>query len=377
VGAILSLTGNVADVPCAEAANGSIELVLEGSTAASVVWSDGNTDLTRTGLAAGQYSVTVTTVEACVLEETFEIEVLNNITLTGTATNLPCAEAMNGSIDMNLVGSDALDATFIWSDGSMDFDRTGLAAGQYSVTVTTSEGCVLEATFEVVSTDLISLNGTVTNVLCVGGADGSIDLTLEGTNVPPAAVSWSNGSTEYSVTVTSAEGCVFKDTFEVSEPVFTTPPFIIEVAINELQIEDIWGSYQWLLNGVPIPGATEPIYTVTQSGVYSVEVSGGGCSYVSNELSLIIDAVRSIQALQSVTVTPNPFSQHIWVELAVNEPVRLDILLRDLQGKAIFTEQVDVSNTTQHLLELGHLPSGTYFLVLRNDKGEWVEKIVK
>jgi hypothetical protein len=179
------------------------------------------------------------------------------------------------------------------------------------------------------------------------------------------------------VTVTSAEGCVFKDTFEVSEPVFTTPPFIIEVAINELQIEDIWGSYQWLLNGVPIPGATEPIYTVTQSGVYSVEVSGGGCSYVSNELSLIIDAVRSIQALQSVTVTPNPFSQHIWVELAVNEPVRLDILLRDLQGKAIFTEQVDVSNTTQHLLELGHLPSGTYFLVLRNDKGEWVEKIVK
>lgn len=37
-------------------------------------------------------------------------------------------------------------------------------------------------------------------------------------------------------------------------------------------------AYQWYFNGDPIPGATDPEYTATESGTYMLEVFAGGCS---------------------------------------------------------------------------------------------------
>ncbi len=380
------LSGVASDVPCEEAESGSIDLTLSGSTAApTAAWSDGSSDLDRTGLAAGEYSVTVTSAEGCVFEETFEVVALNAISLTGIVTDVTCPIA-NGGIDLILIGSNAAPSAVIWNDGNTDLNRTGLAAGGYSVTVTSEEGCVFEETFVVIAANVVSLSGVATNVLCVGGADGSIDLTLNNSSALPTSVVWSDGSTDfdrtglaggaYTVTVTSAEGCFFEETFEVTEPFFTIPPFIFQTTSGVLQIEDVWGDYQWLLNGVPIIDANQSTYIVYETGTYSVQV-GIGCVYFSNEIFIVIEATSAIQELTSVKVRPNPFSQHIQLELMVSEPVSLQMLLRDLQGKTVFTEQLSVLSTSERLFDFGHLPSGTYLLLLQNEKGEWVEKIVK
>jgi len=47
-------------------------------------------------------------------------------------------------------------------------------------------------------------------------------------------------------------------------------------------------SYQWVLDGQSIPGATTPVLSVTASGVYTLTVSANGCSDTSDTLRVVV-----------------------------------------------------------------------------------------
>lgn len=391
----ISLSGTTSDVPCSDGNNGNIDVTLIGADVppSTVIWSDGGVTLDRTGLTAGEYIVTVTSVEGCVLTETFEIISTNTVSLTGTTTDVPCDAATSGSIDLMLTGISLPPATVNWSDGSTDLNRTGLGTGEYTVTITSAEGCVLEETFEIVSTGAISLTGTVTDLVCSNDANGSIDLMVNGTS-NPASVLWSDGSSsfdrtdlaagEYTATVTTVEGCVFTQTFNV-EAQFTSPTPTISQPGGSLILEVSGGpylNYQWYRDNQPINGANGTTYEVFAGGVsegnYTVIVTdANGCTGVSNSLYIEWTATKTIPELQTVTVTPNPFSQQLRLEVTVSEPSSFQMMLRDLNGKTVFTEQLSVASTTVRSFDFGHLPAGTYLLILKNGKGEWVERIVK
>ncbi len=55
-------------------------------------------------------------------------------------------------------------------------------------------------------------------------------------------------------------------------------------------------SYQWMLDGAPISGATETTYTATEAGVYSVEVIVNSCSGVSNEQTVVVNPLPTVTA---------------------------------------------------------------------------------
>ncbi len=465
----VSLLGATSDVPCAEAASGSIDLTILGSNAppASVLWNDGSTEPDRTGLLAGAYSVTLTSAEGCVIEETFEIGNLNSISLLGATTDVPCAEAASGSIDLTIVGSGAPPTTVLWNDGNMDFDRTGLSAGGYSVTLTSAEGCIFETGFEVISLNSFSVTGQVTDITCLGQADGSIDLTV---NVPTFVVIWSDGSIdldrtnlaagaytvnvgsvegcvfeatfvvdssnavsvsaevnsvfcsgdsdgsihltlinsssgvagvnwsdgsigfdltglsagEYSVSVTTVEGCLFIENFILAAQFSSPLPVIANQNGNEfiLEVNGVFASYQWYRNGVAIQGANSSNYNVFEGGIlegdYTVEVTdGNGCSGISNSIYVSWNSAISIPELQAVQIRPNPFSQQLQLELTINEPVALQLFLKDLEGKVVFFKQMNATFSGSHSFDFGHLPSGSYFLILKNEREEWVEEVIK
>lgn len=197
--------------------NGTASINASAGTAPySFLWSNGQTTQTATGLCAGTYSVTVTDVNGCSGASSVSVGLSNSFALTASGTNLSCANSANGTVTANPTGGNA-PYSFIWSNAATTAQVSGLAAGQYVVTVTDNGACQALDTIVITAPAALVLSSTSTNISCNGGANGTLSLTVVG-GTPVYSFIWSNAaSTEdlnaltagnYSVTVTDANACV-------------------------------------------------------------------------------------------------------------------------------------------------------------------------
>src|SRR5262249_55481423 len=87
--------------------------------------------------------------------------------------------------------------------------------------------------------------------------------------------------------------------------VYATPPFpTITQNGNTLTCTPAYTAYQWQLNAVDIPGATQQSYTYTQNGLYTVlAYDSNGCSNYAN---IEITGVENVVSDFSVSISPNP-----------------------------------------------------------------------
>jgi gliding motility-associated-like protein len=161
--------------------NGTVSVaVLSG---AGILWSNGSTDNIVNNLAAGTYTVTATTggfsttATAVVAPSTgFEI---------GAATVLnECDGGANGAIALdNVIGSTVV---YNWSNGAVTKNITGLLAGTYTVTATSTANCTLTSTFVIGAFNTPVLTAAVTPTTC-GLNNGSITVT---SNIPGVIINW-------------------------------------------------------------------------------------------------------------------------------------------------------------------------------------------
>ena len=149
--------------------------------------------------------------------QTLQISEASPLSVSGVKTNITCYGLNNGSINITATGG-AGGYTYSWSDGSNLEDRTGLAAGPYSVTVTDAASATATASFTIVQPDSITVNTTFSPILCFGGstqvtvtASGGTG-TLNGTGTFTASA----GSSSY--TVTDQNGCSKIKTIQLLQP---------------------------------------------------------------------------------------------------------------------------------------------------------------
>ncbi len=150
--------------------------------------------------------------------------------LSATITNVSCYGGSNGSIVVTVTGGSGY-YTYSWSpcEGSSS-SITGKPAGNYTVTVTdTHTGCSATHTYTIGQPSAaLSVSGTVTNVTCYGGSNGSITTSVTG-GTSSYTYSWSpcggtsanlTGKTAgtYVVTVTDAHGCTATHSFTIGQP---------------------------------------------------------------------------------------------------------------------------------------------------------------
>ncbi|MEI6311032.1 MAG: T9SS type B sorting domain-containing protein [Bacteroidota bacterium] len=212
---------------CFGGTNGSIDLTTSGGTLPyNYLWNTFENTEDINSLRAGLYTVIITDANGCTLRDTTRLFEPAPINVTHTSTNLLCAGISTGAINITVTGGTA-PYTYVWNDADTSEDRTSLAAGVYSVTVSDINLCTTSYSVTITSPTAILITGTITNVRCYGGATGSVNINVSG-GTPTYTYIWSDGSTNrnitfmiagtYTVTVTDFNGCSSSQSFTINEP---------------------------------------------------------------------------------------------------------------------------------------------------------------
>jgi hypothetical protein len=295
----VSGTTVVTNVSCFGGSNGAITLTPTGGTPGYTYnWlPSGPTTQNRTGLAAGTYSVQITDANGCTGTVTATVtQPTSPVSGTTVVTNVSCFGGSNGAITLTPTGGTP-GYTYNWlPSGPTTQNRTGLAAGTYSVQITDANGCTGTVTTTVTQpTSPVSGTTVVTNVSCFGGSNGAITLTPTG-GAPGYTYNWlpSGPTTQnrtglaagtYSVQITDANGCTGTVTTTVTQP--TSPVSGTTVVTNvscfggsngAITLTPTGGTPGYTYNWLP-SGPTTQNRTGLAAGTYSVQITdANGCT---------------------------------------------------------------------------------------------------
>lgn len=173
-------------VSCAGFDDGELDVTVTGGTPPyTFLWSNGATTEDAIDLEAGTYTLTATDANGCIQTGTFTINEPDPITGGVQLTQPSCTGTPDGAIDLTISGGTP-PYFFLWSNGAFTEDISGLAPGTYSVQIIDFNNCIAAGTFVLDSSNLLTVEPEVTDVLCHGDTTGAIDLTVSG-GIPNSA----------------------------------------------------------------------------------------------------------------------------------------------------------------------------------------------
>lgn len=204
-------------------ANGTITSAVTGGTGPlSYLWQPGGaTTADLTDLSAGEWTLTATDQSGCAVSASATVaDNGSSLAVSVSHTDVTCFGLNNGTAMAAITGSTP--ASILWSPlGGDQASATGLAPGDYSVTVTDANGCadtegltILEPAPLLVEVDpqVTACPGTtITLTAQTSGGTGAVELYWipEGPDVSPGA------DTDFHVSAIDANGCV-SDTAMIS-----------------------------------------------------------------------------------------------------------------------------------------------------------------
>ena len=266
----------------------------------SYLWSDGSTTQSITVASSGNYSVTVTNADGC--------------SVTSAATSITTSQIITPSIasssSTTICSGDAVTlsvpsgyASYLWSNGSTTSSTSASTAGNYSVTVTNTDGCSVTTIATAVTVNALP-TATVSNL----------------TNT----FDFCDGSSVVLDAPTGASG------------------------------------YQWYKDGVLLAGATSGSYSATGSGSYAVSVmNADGCSNLSAAQTVtknvnptaIISAGSALSFCDggSVTLTGPSNMSYLWSDASTSQSLVLSssgqvgLTITDANGCSATASTVDVN----------------------------------
>ncbi|UII77634.1 T9SS type B sorting domain-containing protein [Flagellimonas sp. HMM57] len=281
------------------------------------------------GLAPGTYTFRVTDSKDCSYEETFTVDPISEINVTGQLiSNITCFTDTDGEI------------TFTVSDFNTDYNYTvtgpsnfsannqtntsipltGLDDGTYDITVTDNvTNCTATASI-IVNAPAAALTISASEIQPTCTTDGGVTLTSTGgwgsntfTLTNPDATAFGTNSTgaftglsqtgTYTASVTDANGCVVTTTFNLNAAIAP----VLAIVPNDTCFDDAVGltltanitsggdgNYEYSLNGGAF--GTNNVFTGLTSGTYTIDVrDGNNCTdsesiTINPELSVIASA---------------------------------------------------------------------------------------
>lgn len=287
--------------------NGSLSVsVSGGATPYTYIWTDAASNSeTALNLAAGVYSVTVTDNNGCTNSLSMTVQNQNAPTATATATPTDCGTS-GGTATITANGGTG-GYNYVWNSTPPQntATATGLPPGNYSATVTDSNGCaaIAPATVEgIIANPIVQCsNNTDSSVsvvwTAVGGAEGyqisingiatdtiaasTTTYTVEGLgaqesiSISVVALSSICGNSAATTQTCTTNGCL---------PLVITlnnPATVLCANANSVQLSGLPASGIWSGNGISLDGDFDPnaagigIHTLT----YTYTDTATNCSY--------------------------------------------------------------------------------------------------
>lgn len=291
---------------CPEVSDGGATLQITGGAPGySYTWDDiGDGPSARDSMAAGNYTVTATDINACSLEIQLEIESPPPINLDLSTIPVSCVGSTDGQA--TVVPSGGAGAySYLWADGQDTPTAAGLAPGPVSVVVTDGNGCQGAASAEVgqAAALLLELDGAAP--ACFGGNDGSATAIAEG-GAGAYSYEWGDGQAaptatgltagEYRATVTDGNGCTAVNSILLEEPAalmssITTVPATCNPEPDGSATANVQGgtppyTYSWSGGHAQATAQNLPV------GIYTLSVTdANGCMLAD---TAIVDGISAI-----------------------------------------------------------------------------------
>ncbi len=302
-----------------------------GSPGYTYDWS-GGTPTNATGdtigiLAAGTYTVTVTDGNGCEAFDTVTItQPLAPLTVVLDSNSVSCFGLSNGKAWVTATGGTPIFGSYdyAWSAGTpigLQDTIINLATGNYTVTVSDSNGCVAIDSVFITQPTLLALTKDSINVLCFGDNTGKAWVNISGGTANYNNVTWTGFGTPsgalndtlnnlsagtYTANVTDANGCAATATFVITQPT----QLVLNMFADDVNCFGQSTGKAWVVVTGGTPGV--PPYTYAWSGgtqagagdtivgliagTYTVTVTdGNGCSAVNS--------VTILQPLAPLSVT--------------------------------------------------------------------------
>lgn len=238
----------------------------------------------------------------------------------------------------------------------------------YTVLVTDAHGCTandnmvltvhaLPTVATSAGNNTVCLGDTV-YVVAVGAQLYQWSPNLFISSISGAAVQvWPTSTFTWTVTGTDAFGCVNDSSFTLSvEP----PPPAPVVTSDGMQVQSTTAnSYQWYLNGTPIPGATAQSWAPLVNGNYSMEIANSsGCTSMSLPVYFGNVGMAGIRGT-GLRTYPQPVHEVLVLE---GLPVRAYARMINVQGATVLEGTVQAEHDR---LDLSGLATGSYTLELK------------
>lgn len=364
--AALNVTAAATDVSCSGNTNGSINTSVIGGTAPYTYrWNTGAVTPNISQVAAGNYTVSVTDARGCVASAASTITSPTPLVIDGTIDRPGQNGNTSGAIVTTISGGTP-PYSFSWNTGATTKDVSGLAIGNYTLTVTDRNGCTAARTFQLALVDPLTLSITMkSGVLCNGLSTGVLTANASG-GLSPYSYQWSNGSTTaeitglpagtYQVRVTDNSGAILTASYTITEP----QALQLSLTASEVGCNgEKNGSVHAAVSGGVLPysyrwntGATTPDLTGVNGGMYTLHVTdANGCILSGSATVMAPNALY----LSAVVLPPNCKG---YADGAIDINVS--------GGKAPYHFEWNTGAVTE---DLASLPAGDYTLRMTDDAG--------
>ena len=313
-------------------------------------------------------------------------ELCSNFQVTGATSDPACVGTFGGDIVLTVTGA-AGTPTFVWSNGQTEQTIVYLDPGTYTVAVKDGNNCIRRDTFTIESLSPapppISL--VINTTLCNGDSITFLS--------PPAPQGYGyqwllnnqdiTDATNQTLTVSAAGSY---SVLFLSQPCNSTAALAGEVqtatidapiigVLGDSLYTDASGFYQWLLDGVPVPGATGSSHIAAVSGSYTLQIIGvGGC--MATSLPVLATSTQMPAELRSFHLSPNPTKGTAVLEMQLSYAQKVAFRLADAQDRTVWQANASDTNFRQ-TLDLRALPAGTYCLTVQLETGRYARRMIK